>query len=223
VPSRIDRDFFSPARPLMVNGVPRFIIAGGPDFVSEVARVAEIGYRTQPTATLSYSLTAFYSQYDRLRTLEPGPAGAEFRNMAAGHTKGIELTATWQAAPKWRLSGGLVAQRFRLGPVPGSADAAAATGLANNDPGTYMMLRSSYDISSDKELDLTVRRVGKLPRPEVPAYTSMDLRLGWRVNPDLEVSLIGQNLLNESHPEFGASPGRSEFERSLFLKFVWRL
>jgi iron complex outermembrane receptor protein len=223
VPSRIDRDFFAPPAPLMVNGVPRFIIAGGPDFVSETAKVAEIGYRAQPTAALSYSLTAFYSQYDRLRTLEPGPAGAVFRNLAEGNTRGIELTGTWQAAQKWRLSGGLVAQRFRLRPKPGSMDSAAGSSLSNNDPGTYMMLRSSYDISSDKELDITVRRVGRLPRPEVPAYTSMDLRFGWRVNRDLELSLLGQNLLNESHAEFGAAPGRSEFERSLFLKFVWRL
>jgi len=36
------------------------------------------------------------------------------------------------------------------------------------------------------------------------------------------VALIGQNLLHASHPEFGALPGRSMFERSAQLKLTWR-
>ncbi len=46
-PSRIDRDFFSPTRPAVVAGVPQYAIAGGPAFESEIAKVAELGYRSQ--------------------------------------------------------------------------------------------------------------------------------------------------------------------------------
>jgi iron complex outermembrane receptor protein len=222
-PSRIDRDFYSPTSPRVVNGIPQFAVAGGPDFESEVARVLELGYRVQPTAALSWSATAFYSRYDQLRTLEPNPAGSGsvFQNMAEGRTRGIETWASWQPALSWRLSAGGVVQRVDTARNPASKDASAATGLATSDPSHYWMLRSSHDIGSGKELDLTVRQVGALERPAVPAYTAVDLRLGWRLRQGLELSIVGQNLFDPRHAEFGAAPGRSEYRRAAFVKLVW--
>jgi iron complex outermembrane receptor protein len=222
-PSRIDRDFYSPTVPRIVNGVPQFAIAGGPDFASEVANVFELGYRAQPTPALSYSATAFYSRYDKLRTLEPnrnGP-GSVFENLAEGRTRGIETWASWQASAYWRLSAGGVVQRVDTQPNPASKDLSAATGLATSDPSHYWLLRSSLDVGAGKELDVTVRQVGALSRPAVPAYTAVDLRFGWRINPGLELSLVGQNLFDPQHAEFGAAPGRSEYRRAVFAKLVW--
>jgi iron complex outermembrane receptor protein len=223
-PSRIDRDFFSPTNPPLVNGAPRFAFAGGPKFESEVANVMEIGYRAQPSPAISYSATAFYSQYDKLRTLEPNPNGfgSVFSNGGEGRTRGIEMWGNWQAAPAWRLSAGLVVQRIDTALKPGSKDATGATGLATSDPGNYWSLRSSYDLAQGQELDVTIRRSGSLSTPAVPAYTAMDMRYGWKIRRDLELSVVGQNLLDRSHPEFGAPPGRSEYERSLFVKLAWR-
>ena len=222
-PSRIDRDFYTPTTPRVVNGVPQFAIGGGPDFESEVANVFELGYRGQPTPVLSYSVTAFYSRYDKLRTLEPNPngPGQVFENMADGQTHGLEAWASWQAAPSWRLSGGGVVQRVDTSLNPGSHDATGTTGLATSDPNHYEMLRSSWDIAAGHELDFTLRHVGALPRPAVPAYTAVDLRYGWRIHKGLELSLIGQNLFDPRHPEYGAAPGRSEYRRAVLLKLVW--
>lgn len=223
-PSRIDRDFFSPVNPPVVNGVPQYVVAGGPDFDSEVANVLELGYRARPLPTLSFSATAFYSRYDRLRTLEPnrnGP-GSVFRNLAEGTTRGIEMWGTWQAMPAWRLSAGLVAQRVDTDLKPGSRDATGTTGLATSDPTHYWSIRSSYDIAQGKELDLTLRHVGALTRPIVPAYTALDIRYGWKIRRDLELSVIAQNLLDKSHAEYGAAPGRSEYDRAVFVKLLWR-
>jgi iron complex outermembrane receptor protein len=215
--------FYSPTVPRIVNGVPQFAIAGGPDFASEVANVFELGYRAQPTPALSYSATAFYSRYDKLRTLEPnrnGP-GSVFENLAEGRTRGIETWASWQASAYWRLSAGGVVQRVDTQPNPASKDLSAATGLATSDPSHYWLLRSSLDVGAGKELDVTVRQVGALSRPAVPAYTAVDLRFGWRINPGLELSLVGQNLFDPQHAEFGAAPGRSEYRRAVFAKLVW--
>jgi iron complex outermembrane receptor protein len=224
-PSRIDRDFFSPTNPAIVNGVPRFTLAGGANFDSEVAKVLEIGYRVQPAPTISYSATAFYSRYDNLRTLEPNPNGfgSVFSNGAEGKTRGIEMWGSWQAMPAWRLSAGLVAQRINTTLKPGSRDSTGTTGLATSDPSHYWMLRSSYDIAEGKELDMTIRHSGNLSTPAVPAYTTMDIRYGWKIRRDLELSVVGQNLLDRSHPEYGAAPGRSEYDRSVFVKLLWRL
>jgi iron complex outermembrane receptor protein len=223
-PSRIDRDFYSPTNPRTVNGVPQFAIAGGPDFQSEVANVFELGYRAQPTPVLSYSATAFYSRYDKLRTLEPNPngPGSTFENGARGRTRGIETWASWQAAKNWRLSAGGVVQRVNTVPGEGSKDATGATGLAASDPSHYWMLRSSLDITDRHELDVTMREVGALSQPNAPAYTAVDVRLGWRIRKGLELSVVGQNLFDPGHAEFGAAPGRSEYRRALFVKLLWK-
>jgi iron complex outermembrane receptor protein len=222
-PSRIDRDLYSPTVPAVVNGVPQYGIAGGPEFESEVANVFELGYRAQPTPTLSYSATAFYGDYDKLRTLEPNQhgTGSVFRNFANGHTRGIETWASWQAAKAWRLSAGGVVQRVETAAEPASRDLSGATGLATSDPSHYWMLRSSYDFAEGQELDVTLRQVGALARPAVPSYTAVDLRYGWRLRKGLEVALIGQNLFDPHHAESGAAPGRHSFERAVLLKLVW--
>jgi iron complex outermembrane recepter protein len=224
VPSRIDRDLYAPTSPALVNGVPQYAVAGGPQFVSEVAKVAQLGYRGRPLPKLSYAMTVYYSQYERLRTLEPNPAGVGvvFMNKAAGTSRGVELSGSWDVMTYWRLSAGLSAQRLDLRAEPGSLDIAGATGLANNDPSSWSMLRSSWDLSDTVELDATLRHVGELPKPVVPAYTALDLRVGWKIRPQLELSLMAQNLLAPRHAEFGPLPGRTVFERTVFARASWR-
>jgi iron complex outermembrane receptor protein len=222
-PSRIDRDFFSPSNPPIVNGVPHYTIAGGPDFESEIANVAELGYRAQFTPALSYSATAFYSRYDRLRTGELGSNGAiVFTNGGEGRSRGIETWGNWQALPTWRLSAGFVVQHVTTDVKPGVTDFLSKTGLATSDPSNHWLLRSSFDVRDGQELDLSLRHSGSLAAPSVPAYTALDLRYGWRIGKGLDLSLIGQNLLDHSHPEYGGLSGRTVYERALAVKLVWQ-
>ncbi|WLI91347.1 TonB-dependent receptor [Massilia sp. R2A-15] len=222
-PSRIDHDFYSPAVAPIVNGVPRYTIAGGPDFISETANVLELGYRAQPSAQFSYSATAFYADYDRLRTLEPlAGGGVAFRNFGEGRVRGIELWGRWHPSATLHLSAGLVQQSIRTGLSEGSRDSSGTTGLTTNDPGRHWLLRASKDLSDTSQLDVSLRYAGSLPKPAVPAYYEMDARWSWALRPDTELSLIGQNLLHRSHVEFGAAPARSVFERSVLLKLTQR-
>ena len=222
-PSRVDRDWYAPATPIIIAGQPRFLIGGGRTFHSEVAKVAELGYRAQPNARWSYSGTLFYGDYDRLRSIEPLPVlGFEFRNLGKATTRGLELWGRWQATRAWRLSGGLTAQKVKLGLRPGSRDSLTSGLFLVNDPRLNWQLRSSYDVSDAQQLDVTLRYNGKLPHPVVPSYYEMDLQWLWRVRPQLEVALIGQNLLHSTHPEWAAAPGRSVYERSALLKVTWR-
>jgi iron complex outermembrane receptor protein len=219
-PSRIDRDLYSPPMPRVVNGVPQFAIAGGPDFQSEVAKVLDVGYRGQFGAAVSVSATAFISDYAGLRTLEPNPkgAGSVFLNRASGRTHGIELSGNWQVLPTWRLSAGVVEQRIRTELAADSRDATGTTGLATADPQHYANLRSSWDLAPDQDLDLLVRRVGRLVSPAIPAYTALDLRYGWNITRAVELALVGRNLLDPRHAEYGTS----QYERSVMLKLTWR-
>lgn len=215
-PSRIDRDFFFPAR-------PPFLIAGGPQFESETANVIEAGHRGAIGTRLSYDLTVFRQQYRRLRG-GSDTTPTTIRNRIEGHVDGLEAWGTWQATPAWRLSAGYLRLDKELA-YAANPPANGATGIANlgNDPRSQWKLRSQLDLGSSVALDLTARRVGALPLPAVPAYTELDARLAWTVRPDLEVSLLGQNLLHASHVEFNAPAAASQIRRRLFLRAVWQL
>jgi iron complex outermembrane recepter protein len=67
-----------------------------------------------------------------------------------------------------------------------------------------------------------LRRIAMLPHPVVPAYSELDVRLGWHPSATWEVSLVGQNLLHAHHPEFQlSSPTREEFQRGVYVRLLW--
>jgi iron complex outermembrane recepter protein len=90
-----------------------------------------------------------------------------------------------------------------------------------NDPRQTFGLRGSVDLGRGLELDGYLRAISRLPQPLVPGYAELDLRAGWWLTPDLEVSIVGRNLLHPSHPEWGAAlPRRVEFERSVYARLT---
>jgi len=221
-PSRIDREiqFPPPGSPLTAFIPAGSFIIGGPDFVSEVADVVELGWRAQPSRDLTLSVTAFHYEWDKLRSGQLPPAFVQ--NMIEGRVYGVEGWANWQAAETWRLSAGFTTLRKHLRLKPGSTDPDGPSELGN-DPDYQWVLRSSHNLAPRQELDIMLRRVDELPDPRVPAYLAVDVRYGWRIRRDLEVSLVAQNLFDPSHPESGDAPGRSEFARGAYLKLRWTL
>jgi len=216
-PSRFDRDPFVP-------GNPPFLLAGGPDFRSEVAKVYEVGYRGQPATSISYSVTVFHADYDHLRTQDVAPSGTflVLGNGMEGTTNGVEMWGNYQASRTWRLSAGLTGLRETLQLKPGTIDTANSVAQGGQNPAHSWMLRSSLDLPYQSEVDVTVRHVSALANPEVPAYTTGDLRYGWRPRRDLELSVTGQNLFGREHAEFTAPATRSQFGRSVFFKVLGR-
>lgn len=215
-PSRLDRDTFVP-------GVAPFLLAGGPDFRSEIANVFEIGYRGRPSTLLTYSATLFHADYDHLRTLEAGPSPGVLvlSNRMEGRTSGLEMWGTWQAAPGWRWSGGYTALQESLTLKPDSSNPTALLAVGK-DPAHMWQLRSSHDLSGRSELDFTLRHVDALSNPEVPAYTVLDIRYGWRPRPGLELTVAAQNLGGTGHGEFSDVRTRSELAPSVWLKLLAR-
>ena len=219
-PARLDRDFFaSLGIPAIPNLLP--LIGGGPQFESEIADVAEIGYRAQPFSNFSYSITGFYSEYSKLRSGQVPPPVALVQNQLGGDTYGVEAWASYQATDAWRLSGGLLELRKDLRQDPGVVDPDGPRNLGN-DPEHQWMLRSSLNVTARHEFDVTIRSVSALPDPAVPGYTAVDMRLGWRPVPNLELSALARNLFDPGHIEFGDPLVASEAVRSFYLKALLR-
>jgi iron complex outermembrane receptor protein len=216
-PARLDTDFYVY---LHIPGYPLFpVIEGGPNFISEVAKVLELGYRAQPTNSLSYSITGFVNFYDDLRSGEPPPA--VIQNMMEGSTYGFEAWGSYQASQNWRLSAGWNELRENLRIEPGSTDPTGPSALGD-DPKYQFSFRSALNITENEEFDLAFRRIGALPDPVVPAYNAVDVRLAWKPRRDLELSLTAQNLFGRNHVEFGAPPTSSEIPTMVFAKMVLR-
>jgi iron complex outermembrane recepter protein len=180
----------------------------------------ELGWRAQPTPSLSYSATLFHHRYDKLRSGQPAPAVVQ--NMIEGSVNGLEAWALWQAAPNWRLSAGLSELREHLRLKSGSTDPTGPS-AQGNDPRHQWLLRSSHNLGSRHEVDISIRHVGALPKPAVEAYTAVDARWGWHLSQTAELSFNVQNLFDRSHVEFGNAATSSQVRRAGWLKLLWRM
>jgi iron complex outermembrane recepter protein len=215
-PSRIERDF---------------AIAGlvAPGFMASEELIAyEAGYRGRPSVRSSLSVNLFYNAYDDLRTNELDRRLAEpiyVGNSLEGVTYGIEAWGALDVTDRWRLSAGAswLGKDFKL--KPGSLDVSRreAEGV---DPDYWLKLRSQMQLTDRLELDLFLRAYGETPASAAsgylgaPAYADLAARLGWRITPALELSLAGNNLLDDQHPE-ASEARRKEPPRSLQLGLRW--
>ncbi|HWA29980.1 MAG TPA: TonB-dependent receptor, partial [Rhizomicrobium sp.] len=201
-------------------GTIPFLVAS-PDFVPEKLTAYEIGYRGQ-FENVSFSVSAFDSVYDDLKSIEVDPTThflpLRWGNMMEGSVYGMEAWGNIQAADWWKLSAGFNIQNESLRFAPG---ASGLLGLSQqgNDPHHQASLRSSMDLTDDLTLDADMRYVGQLPNPHVPSYFELNARLGWAVNDRLELSISGFNLLHDHHVEF--VPGDA-VKRSFFIETRWK-
>jgi iron complex outermembrane receptor protein len=220
-PSRIDRDFFVP----VALGSASFLLAGGPDFVSEDVRAYELGYRSEPHDRLSLTVATFQNDYGHIRSLEqlapPAPFPLVLANGQTGNSHGAELTAEYRVTDWWRLRSGYTAMRLHLRPDPGSTDKSFGS-TESHDPNHFGTLRQSLDLPAHLQFDAAFRYVGQIANQTVQAYGELDERFAWQATPALECSIVGQNLLHAHHAEFGAPVTRKEAERGVHAKLVWR-
>jgi iron complex outermembrane receptor protein len=97
-----------------------------------------------------------------------------------------------------------------------------AGGLEMNAPTHQAVLRSSYDFTKKASLDAQLRYVDNVTA--IASYVTADIRLSWRPRDHLELSLVGQNLLDDRHPEQSSIIGlpAAEVPRGFYGKITWR-
>jgi iron complex outermembrane receptor protein len=246
-PSRVDNDsrvttavnpagtppFFTP-----VTAVATF--DGNSQFESEVLMAYELGYRVQPHHQLSLDLALFYNDYDRLRSFEPGASDLSafpayiriplfFGNGLRGETYGGELTANFQITDWWHWRASYSYLQIQLHTNPGSGDTTQEL-IEGASPHHQVSVRSLMDLPWNLQFDTTIRYVDALPTPglvptRIGSYVGLDLRLGWKPFKNLDISIVGQNLLDNRHPEF--PPGAiltptAEIERAVYAKATFK-
>lgn len=213
-------------------------LLGNPQLEEEDVWASEVGYRAELSKRLSLDLAAFYNSYKNLRASEPGTPFFEtspapphlvlpqiFQSALRGETHGVEIAPSWHATNRWKLAGGYAWLRGNLHwIVPGAVMSSPPPDL--NSPHHQWSLRSYVNLPRNFEFDTSLFYVGSLSGPGVPRYVRLDTRLGWRPAESLEISLVGQNLLDARHAEFGSAGegvNATQVRRSVYAKFAWRL
>jgi iron complex outermembrane recepter protein len=204
-----------------VGGVTLFV-EGNPDFRTEKVTAYEVGYRAQPNARVSWSISTFYNDYEDLRSIELNPDTGflplYWGNELGGNSYGVELWGNVQITDWWRLSPGYRTLRKRLQFTEASSGL-LGTAQAGNDPAKRAILKSSMDFGA-WTFDATLRYVGELPAPETPDYKDMSARVAYRASERLEFALAGFNLLDDRHPEY-APPSGQQIRRSAYVEMRW--
>jgi iron complex outermembrane receptor protein len=224
MPSRIDRDLAQPGGPVVV-------LRGDDGFESETVVALEAGYRATWGERVGLSIAVFHNDYDELRSTNFTPNTILpffFANDLQGRTSGIEARARIEVAPSWRLRIGYAFLEEDLEVRAGAFDLNAARN-ETADPAHQVALRSSWDLRNRNAVDAALRWVDSVTInagaavAQVPSYTELDLRWSFQLTPNLEVSLVGENVLDAAHPEYGP-PGadRVEIRRTFFGKLAWR-
>jgi iron complex outermembrane receptor protein len=220
-PSRIDRDLSEAAPPYLV------VVKGGANYTSETVIAYELGYRAQLTSTFTMSISSFYNSYDDVRSVSVTPNTIlpyYFANNLYGHNYGLEFSGHYQVLDGWSLHAGYTLLEEHLHVQPGQFDVNNAR-YETADPEHQLSFRSSLNLPGRVELDAGLRWVDTLHNTTgtVPAYFELDTRLAWHAGERLELSIVGQNLLHNHHPEYGLpGPTRVEIQRSIYGRVAWR-
>lgn len=219
-------------------------VRGNTGLASEEVLAFELGYRAQPVERFSGNLALFYNKYDNLNTVGVGTIEVDanglvfvpvaFGNSMHGRSYGAELDARWEMFDWWRLNGTYTFTKINLHPNAGAFLADAANEKAT--PQHQIYLQSSWDLPHELEFDLIGRFVPFLQgfnaggtagfTDTIDAYVSLDARVGWRPIQKLDFSLVGQNLLDSHHPEFGSEVAVRaplvEIQRSVYAKATYQ-
>jgi iron complex outermembrane receptor protein len=212
---RLNSQVIPPGTPANPAPFPAVVaVFGSPQFNSEDLLAYELGYRVQATSTVSFDIATFYNNYSNLRSAEPGtpflegsPAPTDIvvplvaENKMSGGTYGVELFADWKLLPKWRVTGSYSYLQMDIHKNSNSQDP-TADNPNGSSPRHQWYVRSSADLPKHFDLDTTLRFVDHLPSLNLPSYYSLDAHLGWRPVKNLELSIGGQNLLDNQHLEF---------------------
>jgi iron complex outermembrane receptor protein len=219
VPTRFDTDlrFRLPG-----SETGALLLTGSPAFESENVIAYEAGYRRQIHERVSIDIATYVNRYDDLRTQEIRPGQPiTLANMMNALTRGVETRVAAQVLPRWQVHASHAYHWKELTFDPGSTDITRGT-AEGNDPRHLFKVRSYITATTRIEIDAFFRHVGSLPQPAVDAYSELDARIGYRIMPGWDLSLIGTNLLHERHLEFRAGTAPETYERAVALRSIWR-
>ena len=198
-PSRGERTF-SYTVAFVAPGVP-VTIQGSDDFDSEQLTAYELGLRTQLTPRLFVDATTYYHQYSSLRSASSTPSLVQvLDNSGQLALYGEETSLDWRLSSQWHMQASYAYAQ--------PANVSNVTFEAQQVVKHIASLQAGWTSSSGVNVNAVLRHLSKrhsianFPGAEVPAFTTADLVLRWPLTPQLELTVVGQDLLDSRHAEY---------------------
>ncbi len=203
---------------------------------SENKLTFEIGQRLQATRYLSFEFSAFYNILEDHLTADtnwdqpvffadPIPHLIVFAfpgNNIDGETYGVELAANANITDSWKLMASYSALDIQLHLKNNSNDFVWYF-LEDSSPHHQFKINSYLDITKDVKLDASYYFVDEINNWGIPPHGRLDVRLGWEPSKQLEISLVGTNLLDsQTHEANGMYTAYTEVERGVYGKLTYR-
>ena len=207
-------------------------VLGNPQFQSETLVAHEVGYRFTPRADFSLDVAAFYNDYRKLRSFQPGTPfvadGAVFvpldvTNANTAKTRGVEVGMRWAINPSVNLNAGYTWFDMDLDRAPGDQPT-TINATEGADPEHQFFAHLGWQPNPRWTFDSTVRAVGELPALNVQSYTELDVRAAWAFKPDWQLALAGLNLIHDERVQYVGSTTfdvRNTVARQLTLELTW--
>jgi iron complex outermembrane receptor protein len=234
-PSRVDSDVRIVAQVFDAPPVTQVEALGSDTLESEELIAYEVGYRMVPHSRLALDLTAYYHDYNDLRSFTPGAPISQGSTVILPFTVGNEAqariyggiaSATLRLSPRWRMRGSYTYLNMTSRLNDDAAAGSVADVNAGLNPSHQFGLWSSTDLPGDIELDVMGRYVSELEATasQVDGYLQADARLGISLNRSIAIAMVGRNLLSARRVEFpqsGFVPRRQAIERQVRAKLSW--
>ena len=214
-------------------------IVGNPNVQSESVTAFEAGYRTEPIKTLSLDLSGFYNFNEGLQSYQssgapflvnsPVPHEAfpyERVNAANGNSYGGELSVKFRPLDNWQLTGSYsYIGTCMHSSVPASERMPLSFFYDYTGPSNQFQIRSYYDITRHLEFNSALYYQDANNTTDIGAIFRLDMNFVWRPEKHVDVSAGVRNLLDNKHPEFYDTSGRSslsEVPRTFFFTVAVR-
>jgi iron complex outermembrane receptor protein len=134
----------------------------------------------------------------------------------------VEFSALVDLRPWWRLRGSYSYLVLDAKHEPGSNDASTVGQLEGDSPRHKVVVQSTFTLPKSLELTLTYRYVSDIPDQKVASYSTGDATLLWHFARMWRVSLVGRNLMQPYHFEYGGNPGPLVgIKRAGYVQLTW--
>ena len=234
-PSRIEQGFRYTA--LAVPSLPLYFrLIGDGQFTPEQLSGYELGYRRYLKNAGFVNISTYYNRYGDLLSVENQPTAPEaspaplhfvlplyLRNGIQAQTAGAEIASLWDLRRWWRVRANYAYMHLDGKRKPSSNDASTVGQLEGDSPRHTAVVQTFLTLPGRVEISLTYRYVSAVPDQKVEAYSTGDARIAKHLTRKLELSLVGRNLLQPSHPEYAGPPGGLVgIRRSAYVGLLWR-
>ncbi len=196
----------------------------------------EAGYRAKLDETFSFDLAVFFNKYHDLGGDEAGMPEAPvlvagfpvvvlpttIASNRRGESIGGELVLNYRPNDKLRFTGTYSYINVNIKAKNGANPLLPV--LEDLSPEHQFQIRSMVNLPFDTEFDSALRYADRLSDGDIDSYFELDLRLAWHLTDDLELSVVGRNLLANSHEEFFAdtlSVPQHEIQREVYGRLAW--